>query len=82
MMGGAMKYTVTVKELLGKEVLDVNAKVVGKIADINLDIEKATILSIVLKTGLIKKAYIFPRDIEKIGDKIVLRITENEIQKA
>lgn len=77
-----MKSTVTAKELLGKEVLDANAKVVGKVADINLDIGNATILRIALKTGLIKKAFIFPRDIEKIGDKIVLRITEDEIQKA
>jgi len=80
MMGGVMKSTV--KELLGKEVLDANAKVVGKVVDINLDIDKATILRIVLKTGLIKKAYISPRDIEKIGDKIVLRIAGDEIQKA
>ncbi len=72
----------TARELLGKEVLDANAKVIGKVVDINLDIDKATILNIVLKTGLIKKSYILPRDIEKIGDKIVLRIAGDEIQKA
>lgn len=72
----------TARELLGKEVLDANTKVIGKVVDINLDIDKATILNIVLKTGLIKKSYILPRDIEKIGDKIVLRIAGDEIQKA
>lgn len=41
----------TVKELLGKEVLDANAKVVDKVADINLDIERATILSFVYKNS-------------------------------
>ena len=72
----------TAKELLGKEVLDTNAKVIGKVVDINLDIDKATILNIVLKTGLVKKSYVLSRDIEKIGDRIVLRIAGDEIQKA
>jgi sporulation protein YlmC with PRC-barrel domain len=79
-MGGEM--TSTVKELLGKEVLDANAKVIGKVVDIHLDIDKATVLNIVLKTGLVKKSYVLPRDIEKIGDKIVLRITGDQLQKA
>jgi len=74
--------TSTAKELLGKEVLDANANVVGKVVDIHLDMDKATVLNIVLKTGLVKKSYVLPRDIEKIGDKIVLRITGEELQKA
>jgi sporulation protein YlmC with PRC-barrel domain len=74
--------TSTAKELLGKEVLDANAKVVGKVVDIRLDIDKAVVLNIVLKTGLVKKSYVVPRDIEKIGDKIVLRITGDELRKA
>jgi len=79
-MGGEL--TSTAKELLGKEVLDANAKVIGKVVDIHLDIDKATVLNIVLKTGLVKKSYVLPRDIEKIGDKIVLRITGDELRKA
>jgi len=79
-MGG--ETTSTAKELLGKEVLDANAKVIGKVVDIHLDIDKATVLNIVLKTGLVKKSYVLPRDIEKIGDKIVLRITGDELRKA
>jgi len=74
--------TSTAKELLGKEVLDANANVVGKVVDIHLDMDKATVLNIVLKTGLVKKSYVLPRDIEKIGDKIVLRITGDELGKA
>ena len=72
----------TAKELLGKEVLDADAKVIGKVVDIHLDMDKATVLNIVLKTGLVKKSYVLPRDIEKIGDKIVLRITGDELGKA
>ncbi|HUS04269.1 MAG TPA: PRC-barrel domain-containing protein [Dehalococcoidia bacterium] len=44
-----------VKELLGKEVLDANAKVVGKVADVNLDIDQVAVVNIVVKKGLIKK---------------------------
>jgi sporulation protein YlmC with PRC-barrel domain len=70
------------KELLGKEVIDVNAKVVGKVVDIDLDIGKATILGISVKTGLTKKISISPRDVDKIGDKVLLRVSKDKIRKA
>ena len=62
--------------------MDANAKVIGRVIDIQLDMDKAIVLNIVLKTGLVKKSYVLPRDIEKIGDKIVLRITGDELRKA
>ena len=43
------------KELFGKEVIDVDAKVVGKIVDMEIDINKASIRSILVKSGLTKK---------------------------
>jgi len=70
------------KELFGKEVIDVNAKVVGKIVDMELNIGKATVLSIVVKSGLTKKMSIPPGDIDKIGDKIVLKVAKEKIRKA
>jgi sporulation protein YlmC with PRC-barrel domain len=70
------------KELLGKEVIDVNAKVVGKIVDIDMDVGKATILGISVKTGLTKKISISPRDVDKIGDKVLLRVSKDKIRKA
>ena len=69
------------KELFGKEVIDANAKVVGKIVDLELDIGKAAIRSILLKSGLTKKLSIPPEDIDKIGDKVVLRVAADKIRK-
>lgn len=48
------------KELFGKEVIDVDAKVVGKIADVEIDINKASIRGILVKAGLTKKLLILP----------------------
>ncbi len=69
------------KELFGKEVIDANAKVVGKIADIELDIGKAAIRSILVKSGLTKKLSLSPEDIDKIGDKVVLRVAADKLRK-
>jgi sporulation protein YlmC with PRC-barrel domain len=70
------------KELLGKEVIDVDAKVVGKVVDMNLNISKAAILGILVKTGLTKKVSILPGDIDRIGDKVLLRVSKDKIRKA
>ena len=70
------------KELFGKEVIDVDAKVVGRIADMEIDINKASIRSILVKAGLTKKLLILPGDIDKIGDKVVLKIAKDKIRKA
>lgn len=70
------------KELFGKEVIDVDAKVVGKIVDMELDVSKTSIRSILVKSGLGKKLSIVPHDIEKIGDKVVLKIAKDKVQKA
>ena len=70
------------KDLLGKEVIDVNAKVVGKVVDMNLNISKAAILGILVKTGLTKKVSILPGDIDRIGDKVLLRVSKDKIRKA
>jgi len=70
------------KELFGKEVIDVNAKVVGKIVDMELNIGKATVLGIVVKSGLTKKMSIPLGDIDKIGDKVVLKVAKEKIRKA
>lgn len=70
------------KELFGKEVIDVNAKVVGKIVDMNLDIAKSTVHDIVVKAGLTKKLSIRLEDIDKIGDKVILKVPKEKAQKA
>ena len=70
------------KELFGKEVIDVHAKSVGKVVDIELDISKAKILGISVKTGLARKVSILPGDVDRIGDKVLLKIAKNKLQKA
>lgn len=70
------------KELLGKQVIDVHAKVVGKVVDIDLDIGQAKIIAILVKTGLTRKVSIPPADIDRIGDKILLKVAKDKIQKA
>jgi sporulation protein YlmC with PRC-barrel domain len=70
------------KELFGKEVIDVNAKVVGKIADMEIDVKKASMPRILIKSGLTKKVSILPGDIDKIGDKVVLKIAKDKVRKA
>jgi sporulation protein YlmC with PRC-barrel domain len=70
------------KGLFGKEVIDVHAKVVGKVVDIDLDMSKAKILGILVKTGLTKKVSILPGDVDRIGDKVLLKIAKDKIHKA
>lgn len=70
------------KDLFGREVIDVDAKVVGKIVDVDIDVGKASILSILVKSGLTKTLAILPQDVDKIGDKVVLKIARDKLQKA
>jgi len=69
------------KDLFGKEVVDVDAKVVGKIVDVDLDIGKAKLVGILVKTGLTKKMSISPAAIDRIGDKVLLKITKDKVHK-
>jgi sporulation protein YlmC with PRC-barrel domain len=70
------------KELFGKEVIDVDAKVVGKIVDMEIDIRRASMPRILVKSGLTKKISILPGDIDKIGDKVILKIAKDKVRKA
>ena len=69
------------KDLFGKEVLDINAKRIGKVSDINFDMQQGVISHIVVKAGLTKKYGITLDKIDKIGDKIILKIAEDELGK-
>ena len=68
-------------ELFGKEVLDRNANIVGKVSDIDFDLKQGVIYHIIVKSGLIKKHVISLDKIEKLGDKLTLRITAGEFAK-
>lgn len=69
------------KELFGKEVLDVSANKIGKVSDMDFDMEQGVINHIVVKAGLTKKYAITLDKIDKIGDKVILKIGEDELGK-
>lgn len=70
-----------VEEVVGKEVLDNTAVIIGKVKDVQIDMETNTIESLVLGKGgiseglgLSKGETIVPYDmVKKIGDKILLK---------
>jgi len=70
-----------VKELLGREVLDANAEMIGKVCDIEFDINQGVISNVVVKAGMIRKYDVKFDNIAKIGDKIVLRVSEEELKR-
>jgi sporulation protein YlmC with PRC-barrel domain len=70
------------KDLFGREVIDVDARVVGKIVDMEIDIKNAAIHGVLVKAGFRKKLSILPEDIDKIGDKVVLKIAKDKTRKA
>ena len=68
-------------ELFGKEVLDVNANGIGKVNDIDVDLLQGVENHMIVKAGLTKKYVVSLDMIEKIGDRIVLKIGQGEIYK-
>ena len=69
-------------ELLGKQVMDKNGNNVGKVVDIDINLPEWTVNHIILKIGMIKKLPIGIDIIDKIGDKIILKITRDELEKS
>jgi len=67
------------KDLLGKEVLDSNAKTIGKVNDFEIDITRGIVEHINVKAGL-SKGYVVGLDkIQVVGDRIILTVTEDEL---
>ncbi len=67
------------KDLLGKEVLDSNAKTIGKVNDFEIDIARGIVEHINVKAGL-SKGYVVGLDkIQVVGDRIILTVTEDEL---
>ena len=69
-------------EIMRKEVLDTNAVKVGNIADVEINLGQGTISHYVLRTGTFKKAAVTPDRIDKIGDKVILKISKVELEKS
>jgi len=68
-------------ELFGKEVLDVNANKIGKVVDLDFDMQKGMIDHIIVKVGLTKRYAVSLDKIDKIGDRIVLKTGKDKLQK-
>ena len=69
-------------ELIGREVIDANARVIGSVKALDIDVKKWTVNGIIVKTGFIKKLLILTSDIDKVGDKVMLKVTIDKIQRS
>jgi sporulation protein YlmC with PRC-barrel domain len=69
-------------ELLGKQVLDKSGNSVGKVVDIDINLPQWTVNHMILKIGMIKKLTIGIDIIDQVGDKIILKITRDELGKS
>jgi sporulation protein YlmC with PRC-barrel domain len=67
------------KELIGKEILDVNAKTIGKVVDLEVDVIKGLVEYVEVKSGF-KKHHIVSLDkIEVVGDKVILKVKGEDL---
>ena len=69
------------REIIGKEVLDKSGNKVGKVDDIDIDFPQWTVNHLMVKVGMIKKISVGVDKIDKIGDKIILKIAKDELEK-
>ncbi len=68
-----------ISEILGKGVLDRNANIVGKVIDIDINLSPWTINHFIVKMGITKKLPIGVEKVDKIGDKVILKVTKEEL---
>ncbi|MBI5680554.1 MAG: PRC-barrel domain-containing protein [Methanobacterium sp.] len=73
-----------VSEFLGKKVLDKNAVEIGKVSDVDLMPKEGVINSIMISTGELLRNKTFEiksDDIAQIGDYLLLKLEEEEIEE-
>lgn len=69
------------KELMGKEVIDSEAKHVGTIKDMEIDLKRWAVAGLIVRIGFLRSRMIMVSDIDKVGDKVMLKVTADRIQK-
>ena len=69
------------KKLFSKEVLDAQGNKIGKIADIDVDMALGVVNHIVVTAGLTKKHKVKLHQIMTIGDKVILNVKRDELEK-
>ena len=70
-----------VKELFGREVLDANAKMIGKVIDMGFDVDRGVITHIVVRGGPVREYDVRFDNIARIGDRIILNVGEDELKR-
>ena len=68
-----------ISNIMRKEVLDKNANKIGLVVDIDYNFPAWTINYLVVRTGILKKINIGVEKIDKIGDKVILKVTKDEL---
>ena len=69
------------RKLFNKEVIDAQGNKIGRVADIDVDMVNGVINHMIVAAGLIKKYEIKLDKIMTIGDKVILKIQRDELQK-
>lgn len=69
------------KQLFGREVLDVNAKLIGKVMDMEFDKRQGVIDHLIVKAGIVKHYEVSFDKISAIGEKIILNVDEDQLKR-
>jgi len=70
------------RELIGKEVIDAGARIVGRVKDVEIDPAKWNVSGIIVSTGFMRTRTLLTGDIDKVGDKVVLKVVSDKKHKA
>ena len=70
-----------ISNIIRKEVLDKNANKIGMVVDIDYNFPLWTINYLVVRMGIMKKINVGVEKIDKIGDKVILIVTKDELVK-
>ena len=70
-----------ISNIMRKEVLDKNANKMGLVVDIDYNFPAWTINYLVVRMGILKKINIGVEKIDKIGDKVILKVCKDELVK-
>lgn len=68
-----------IKDFLGKKVYDSEAHAIGKVTDVEFEVDTFTMKSIEVGQGIVKKVTISIESIAKVGDSVFLAIPQEKI---
>jgi sporulation protein YlmC with PRC-barrel domain len=71
-----------ISEITKKEVLDVNANKVGTLVDADVNVTQGTINYYVLRIGVRKTVPVIPDQVDRIGEKVLLKVSKETIEQA